>query len=251
MLKLLFEDACDTPSSQLLRVSFNGDNIEFAGGASLLARKITQLLKQNKDLTLLVFVDVSPNNINTVNQYNKLLLKKREKGIEWVNVFFVPIPCIEYFIAKLCYERGYFSDEQLADLVVLNIVKEFKWSILPEELRKISLEKLCKTIFLKRCLRDCMKNTKPKCDIHAKFYLEDCSCEDCVVSDSLKKKAEYLYTTLPIFNVSSQEHEEYLTSLDIITREISIKDMYAKQKFFYGRVCSGMNLKDISIPSDV
>ena len=60
MIKFLFEDKETTPSSQLLKSSFNGENIEFAGGNLKISRKVKQILKQNKqdNFRLIVFLDV-------------------------------------------------------------------------------------------------------------------------------------------------------------------------------------------------
>lgn len=58
--KFIFEDGEGTPSSLLLKSSFNGENIFFSNGSGRLLTKIKELY--NKEDTFYIFYDVSPNN---------------------------------------------------------------------------------------------------------------------------------------------------------------------------------------------
>lgn len=97
---LLFEDNENTPSSQLLKSCLYGKNIYFSNGNHNLATVATELV--NKGNSVIIFVDVLVNSIETKQIYNAI--SKKFKNNEHVLV--LPIICIEYYILKmLCSHR--------------------------------------------------------------------------------------------------------------------------------------------------
>ena len=237
MYQFIFEDNGNTPSSKLLKESYNGDNIHFSFSNRYLVNKVDELISKGfKDI--IVFVDVVPNNDNTISLY-KSLSDEKYGNEEWGNVIIVPIICIEYFLAKLCLDNGYFGDGYKDRLAVKYLVNDFCWDKIPEKYKSISLEKLYKRLFIdNKVNKECLINISS----YGRFYKDDCNC--CELStDTLSKKAELLYTSLPIFDVIDSMHENIIKKLSISTEEADIAKFSEIHNKFYNYICKTMGIK--------
>jgi hypothetical protein len=238
MCCFLFEDNENTPSSKLLKKSYNGKNIFFSAGCANLRKSIDDLINKGYH-KIVAFVDVSPNNKNTIELYN-FLSKVKSTTSSWKNVIIVPIICIEFYIAELCKCYGYFEPEQLQRNTIKNLVCDFNWDAMPTSDKKYSLEKIYKWLFEDKVEnQECLKNKNGK----GIFYLQDCNCDNCTLSKStLSEKAEQLYCKLPIFDVlEDTEHENKLKRLGINYNNISLDELHKKQQDFYDNICNKLN----------
>lgn len=87
-----------TPSSELLLSACNGDNLRFLSGANRVYDKLCNIRKRDgESVYYIVFYDVSPNNINTINGYKDLVTRCKI----WDNITIIPIICIEYYIIHM------------------------------------------------------------------------------------------------------------------------------------------------------
>lgn len=243
MYVFVFEDNPNTPSSKLLKSSYNGSSIYFSDGNSLIRSTIEDLLAKGFN-QIIVFLDVNPNNRNTVDLYDSLSKVKSTKE-SWKNVIIVPIICIEYFIAEICKTFGYFDEKQLERPVVKYLVCNFDWDRMPEMVKGKSLEKIYKRLFdTKGNCQKCLDNRAG----YGTFFTQACTCEGCSLSNaSLSKKAEQLYTSLPVFDVIDSAHESLLRSHNIQCRAISLDILHTKQQSFYNDICLKMGKNRILI----
>lgn len=72
MIKLIFEDNEQTPSSKLLKSSYNGSNIDFSNGSHI--SRMISCINKYKDDELIIFFDLSPNNRFTYTNYERLII---------------------------------------------------------------------------------------------------------------------------------------------------------------------------------
>lgn len=263
MIKFLFEDNYDTPSSVLLRHSYNGDNILFAGGggSSNMFKAIEECKNASKDITIIAFFDLPPNNEKAYRNYEALLERLLES--DYTDVYIVPIVCIEYYILKFLIKNKYLMiDNKYVELVASLItsfdynnkmVKEF---VNINNYRKSSLEHVYKELLTFLALKSkCMLNYTPHDNkghiiddsFHGVFYKRDCTCDrkfcksDCHVS--LKEKAERLYAELPIFDVIDNEHRNFINSLDITVKGKSFKRLFDEIELFFDKICKSMSIQ--------
>lgn len=232
----VFEDSIKTPSSKLLRSSYNGNNIHFSENNASIKKFVNDLIINSKDNNdnIVIFLDVNPNNTNTLDLLDKLVGYKN-KNTKWKDVTIIPIICIEFYIARVCKKYGYFNDEQLQKATVKYLVGKFEWDKMPDFVKEYSLEKIYKRLFSKsgKC-QDCLDNR----DGSGKFFLQNCNCEDCSLSNSsLQKKAEQLYASLPLFSIISEEHKQRLDEYNIEYNEINLDKVYDKQQNLYNDIC--------------
>ena len=169
MIKFLFEDRCDTPSSILLKSSYNGKNILFAGGdnASNMFKHIKEYKDSNKDDLLIVFFDLPPNSEDTYKNYEKLLEALLDNN--YTNVYVVPIICIEYYILKFIVENKYLIVDDKNIELVNNLVLSFDYNnkevidfVEKSNYRKESLEHVYKELLTFLVAKSkCMLNHTP------------------------------------------------------------------------------------------
>jgi hypothetical protein len=237
MTKFIFEDNVITPSSKLLKSSYNGSNIYFSSGNSSIIKTLKSVY--NKDDYFIIFLDVVPNSKKLMKVYNLLINRIQYEKMN-SNTSIIPIPCIEYYLVMLLTDLGMiFTD--------MNDVKELYNSLYPEVNwgsidKSISLEKLFKQVInLQKpyCLRN---SSSEEHDYYGNFY--KISCKDCkdkhcknFVNFSKEFKAEYLYTCLPVFDVLDSKHEVLLSSFGIQTKSCEIDEAKNKMRLFYNRLC--------------
>jgi len=214
MYAFVFEDNIDTPSSRLLKESYNSKNIYFSGSNSKLISKTNSVLKQGYDGVIL-FVDVSPNNGSTIGVYNSLVAHKK-KISRWSSVVIVPIICIEFYIAKMCVKYNYFGSEYIDNDIIRYMVNDFDWDNCPYKNK--SLEKVYKIPFSRSNYnKECLINSNS----FGRFYTQDCNCCD-ISKDSLSKKANLFYSTLPVYDVVDEHHDDMLNSFNVDRGEVDL-----------------------------
>lgn len=121
--------------------------------------------------------------------------------------------------------------------------------------RKNSLEHVYKElltflVFKSKCMLNYTQHDSSGCIVtnsyHGVFYKSDCICDrkfcrlNC--NDSLKEKAERLYTELPIFDVLNDEHESFLSSLGIEVKGTDFKRLFDEVLSLFDEICKSMNI---------
>ncbi len=254
----IFEDSILTPSSALLKASYNGGNIHFSEGCSNMQSKLEAVY--NSEDEFYIFYDVPPNNSVAVDSYTNLC----EELFIYGNVYVIPIICIEYYILKMFIKYNYGNFKKSIIDLVDNLVKDFnangiiEMNKLPSDYIKASLERVYKHI-LDEQNAQCFRNHN-RYDEHGniiedkvlgKFYKEDCDCErkycrlNC--TDSVSLKAERLYTSLPVFDVDNIEYRALLESYDIFTRDITIDEVLDNCQQLLDEICDVMSINHIKV----
>lgn len=248
--KFIFEDNEYTPSSCLLRNSFNGKNIYFSGGVGNILEKLKEVYEA--DCLHYVYIDLVPNNEETVSDY--MSLRDYVNAEYSDNVVVIPIVCIERIIMQMLNKYNYFVHSKKSGVLFECIGDDFKWQLLPEEYKDVSLEHLYKLIISSQILF-CQQNVNRAANrIQGQFYR--LGCDECVnrrcqkdLKDSLRVKAERLYTSLPVFKVVSDEHAQVLNELKIRFRASNVPEILQGIQKDYDKICKQMNLDYIEICS--
>lgn len=262
-IKIVFEDNENTPSSVLLKSCYYGSNIFFSAGVSNLLNKAISI-KQDDD-TILMFYDLSPNNIKTVKGYNNLIGILRQNKEKYKNMYVIPIICIEYHICRMydILDLFYVKHKDAQELID-KIVKKFDWADIDASIKAVdyikdSLEHAYKFILNKQSMRclvnrfkyDSTGNTRIVNSIDGILYEKDCTCDrkycKVNVNYSLEFKSERLYTLLPVFVVETDKHREILYKLSITFNSHSIKDARKERQEFYNMVCNNMGINKVKI----
>lgn len=257
MRKFIFEDNDSTPSSLLLKASYNGDNIIFANGGC--AANILKSIERYKDCELIVFFDLPPNNEHAYRNYEKLvdIVIDRE-----YNVHIIPILCIEYFILRFLIQCHYLPVGEKYVELVTDLVFDFNYSsnyvqdfVRVNSYRSASLEHVYKDLLItltnkSKCMLNCIQHDKSGNIVYDShygiFYTADCKCEPkfCRINCSakLQEKAEQFYTKLPIFCTVNNSHATYLNKLGIKTKEENFESLYDDVIMFFEKICSSMDI---------
>lgn len=259
MVTFIFEDNVKTPSSSLLKSSYNGANIEFSSGGG--SHRITPLIDKhkrfNKDSVVIIFLDLPPNNEKTYFSYEKIT--DHILNNNYSSVYIIPIICIEYYILRLIMHRAYTKHNIKLNCLMDNLVKDFNYSystvqdvISNNKYVQESLEHLYKWLLINLVNNTrCMINAKRKDSYYGKFYLSDCDCDTkfCKISScmQLTDKAEMFYTELPVFTIKDEVHKSLLNQLNIRIQETAISDVYNDVIDFFYKICKSMNIEMIHI----
>lgn len=254
---LIFEDSDSTPSSLLLKSSFNGKNIYFSNGCG----KIASLYNGIDDLC--VFYDVSPNNPKTTQGYNDL--KQIIVTNSWHKVVLLPIVCVEYIMIVMFDKYNYIGKQSNDNEEILNfVIRNFDWDKLSLNIKnnsfgtEESLEHICKR-FISNQRMQCLHNSF-KYDEAANhrmpsilgiFYEKDCDCERkyCYIDSttSLREKAERLYVQLPLCPIISEEHRNLIKDYGIKVVEEEIGVIRQKQQDYCNYICRKMHRATIQV----
>ena len=253
---LIFEDGENTPSSRLLKASFNGDNIYFSERCTNMKDTLDKLYNNTDRFWL--FYDVPPNNEIAVNSYMSLC----QELYSYKRVCVIPIICIEYYIIRMFAEYNYANLQNDVVGLVDNLVLDFNNSGI-QEMDKIksnkvkgSIERVYKYILDKQKLK-CMLNHNKydklhniiESDITGKFYKIDCNCKFCKINckDKLSLKAERLYTSLPIFDASNEDYKKILKDFKIYVKDVTAEEVLNKCQKIFDKLCDILNVNHIRI----
>ena len=207
---LTFEDKNTSIISELmLRVYSEHTDIEFSGGNRSL-QDVLDVINQNE--TYIIYVDVVPDNRNTVELYKKLQEVVRVNKMD--NVYLMPIPCIEYYVIKAFCESE--------DVDIQNVLKRRAYK--DSEFVKITLKGVCNSfeVYCKKVLGhkpDVCKRIKKKTIRSGKFYSTDCICQDsyskCITSMTLDEKATKLIVNLPVHKRLGRYYEDKVCEINL------------------------------------
>lgn len=227
---MLFEDRDTSGISKLLKYAYSEDKhlynkILFSGGNKV----ITKYLESLKDENVIVYIDVMPDKVSTVNAYNEC--------IDWINqnncnknMRVVLIPCIEYYVIKMFLDR---NRQEVNTVIEFGNYTKVKTSAASKDLCTTDFENYCKSVLDN--YNSCFKSK-------GKFYIFDCICNkgnfisSCYAITRFEK-AWKLVTSLPIFMHSDNN--------TVPTERASIEDVViASRKLYYaiGEVYKGFGI---------
>lgn len=191
----MFEDAEYMPISRLIASYYNKNQVLFAGGNGNIFRTICANCKSQD--SIVVLFDMSPEILTLLQVFRA----ERERIInsEYKQVYYILIPCIEYFVLK---EFAYpYLDVQIQD--ILDFKVHFKECI---EYKKIkSFEVFCKKILDSdiACLSQKEKVVS--------YYETSCHCRECGYTEMRclrDTKSKRLVDALPVHLVSVRDSKE-------------------------------------------
>lgn len=244
--RFIFEDNEEMPSSKLLLQCFHGDNIIFSNGNTLLWSKVMELYNENDQF--FIFMDTVVDNKMVMELYRKLYAKIRK----YKNIYLVPIPCIEFILAKCFVKYDYIGEVSIELQQMLEVlVKDFRWNELSKEIKRKGniryTERAYKYIIT--CLKSCLKNeVSVNNPLVGKFYLSDCDCQgEKHCGECLKLKAERLYTQLPYYEVDSEQYKLLLEKYDLPVEVISLEMLHNRCRRLFQKICTELRAAQIPL----
>lgn len=193
----VFEDKKDDLLSKLFCKLYDSCIFVYADGNGNLVRIVEDLLISSDD-NILVYMDLIPDNINTVSIYKSLKRISRKNDFRLV---VMPIVCAEYYFIKSLPEYLFLSDKGLKECINKEYYKDSE--LIEDSDRKCvkNFEKYCKLILLKNVV-DCVRHSRKDNSKYGCYYEEDCLCDGCYdfckVYTAIEKAADYVYQ-YPVF----------------------------------------------------
>ena len=194
---ILFEDYEKSLLSKFLYKKYKSDEIFMAGGGGKVVN-VADRLRQIYDIVI-VYLDVVPDNQNTIYFLDELLFNK--SYYHWDNVFVVPIPCIEYFVITS------FWNSLIPEGNLIKVKGNYRDTTyyLNNKDTLTSFERFCKHIGKvteEKCHHIVSVNEYEKTD-RGRFYCVDCNCNKQYVSDNhsdfkMRDKIDTLMNLLPL-----------------------------------------------------
>jgi hypothetical protein len=217
---MLFEDNVNSGISQLLKYAYKDSDVavDFSGGD----KRMSELIEMYKtDSEVFAFIDVMPDKMETVQEYNKCMKFINKNG--YTNVGLIAIPCIEYYVVKKFFDREYSENVcvvDFGDYRVHNI--NYRGKLLSVK----DFEKYCKSVVenYKGCFKEggLFYNTDCVCDMGK--YIR--TCKEYLLLD----KSYGLVGELPIFH--------HIDNIGIKPRNISLKDTVENSVKEYYRIAN-------------
>ena len=184
-MKIIFEDNPEANLSKLLLYAYDeGCDVKNTPLVfSLGDKNIIRCLQEVRE-TCIVFVDVVPDNVRTVEEYRKC--DKWRKEEKRSNISLIPIPCIEYYAIKSFIGE---TTDAATSVLTRQAYKDVTVNDRKKRLSVASYERYCKSVLYNH--RDCM-------DTAGSFYMVDCFCakksrpHDCIEYKRLEKAWDLL-----------------------------------------------------------
>lgn len=225
-MKIMFEDSENAVPSKFLRLACP-TLFEFAGGGRNIRNKLDELYSAGE--VFLIYMDVVPDNEQTVRQFMQIVKHVRER--KYKKVYVIPIPCMEYYIIKA------FGDKSNVEIQTVLSLSDYGNSELNKKVYRglcPSFEKYCKQVAL-HVLRACQRVGKGK---RGFYYSEDCLCEKadtegCSVEITRIQKAWNLVRTLPAFETNQ-------TNIYFGVQRLTISSIQERQIYMYNLLCGNL-----------
>lgn len=237
----IFEDWEDDILSLFFQQAYPREVVEkqfiYANGTGNIKNKIVEALN-NGETEIYVFMDLVPDNLNTVIEYQNLL---RIYG-DNTSILIFPIPCSEYYVIRSMHKKSVIMvgdkfDE--AGDIVRNRRYFLDADIIDSDTdRKFckNFEKFCK-LFLKKAVLNCAKTSECLMDgstentMYNTFYKLDCVCsksdDSCTEDTDTSSKNVLLATEYPcIPSGSLLPFLRRLTKEEVCNIHIMLVDQY-------------------------
>lgn len=198
---MIFEDSNESTLVNLIRDYYNGIVTVIGAHGSGKVRDVYN--KQEKGQYALIYIDVVPDNYETIRTYNKLKKEFRDNN----KVLIIPIVCSEYILLRSFTKY---------DMSVWDTISLEDYSSVGSNIR--TAEQFYKG-YIKQ-LGICIIPDNHSTIDTGKYYRKDCDCE-CNITDinklALCDKRRYLVYKLPLrFTMDSSEEVSMLSACDII-----------------------------------
>lgn len=208
----VYEDNPDTLLSKLFLSAYpeeEQDKIQYSEGATKLISVAWKILQENPSARVALYVDISPDNINTLHTYNRLATYAQG----YVGRLFVfPVLSAEYYFLKSVSGLLEDSDDLRRCLMVLPWLDSSLVATEDDHRFVTSFEKYCK-LFLLKAVPDCMKHTRRvggfANGLYGYYFERTCACDGCWAgcTDSPKTKGEGFVRQHPLFPVLDKSGE--------------------------------------------
>lgn len=214
----MFEDKSDSALSKLLACAYN-DTLKsefekviiFSDGDRNIRSKLAEYLEGN----IIVYVDVVPDNVHTIEAYKEVEDYVLSSNIT-DRVIVMPIPCIEYYVIKAFCKFEY---DEVKSVIDKQNYRDILYSHRGRRLRVKSFEKYCKSVL----------NNYLSCFDSGYVYEADCYCpkvrdnqilEECICGNQLNK-AWMVITELPAF--VNNDRNIYFKTKSVNLREVKMR----------------------------
>lgn len=241
-MRYIFEDKEDDILSRFMQRAYNPEYIEnkfiYANGGGNLESRIDGAINSG-EREIYVYIDIVPDNPNTINLYHKLISKYKYMD----SIIFIPIPCSEYYVIQSLIGSAVIrkGNEVLQAIDIIKFRGYYKDSefIQTDKDRVFckNFEKFCK-LFLMKAVLDCANTSRSFNEgsiinkQYEKYYTNNCVCTDSnldCVDISLDNKLRKLLSSYPCFPAKSIiPGTNTLTRNDIIVLHRRLIDDYNK-----------------------
>lgn len=177
----IVEDGASSPAVLLMNHGRPG-YVTPANGSGNLPDEVTNAYQSGAQ-DVIVFIDILPDNLHTIKEYNRLRKIRRRK---YPTLQIYPVICTEQRIFSMVVALGVLDRA--------NFPKEFK-----------NIEELFK-ILLDSGVKDCLQIGHGR-QYTGKFYTQDC-CGECM-DYTLSYKASYLREHFPLFKLDRHYIQRY------------------------------------------
>jgi hypothetical protein len=205
---------------------------------------LSALIKANlSEDIVLVYIDVSPDNMKTVNLYMSLV------GLyaAYTNVYIMPIVCIEYIVLKWLHLYFNYLEKETFDTKRLLDDKDYVG--LKQDYAVNSVELVCKRVLLhySQTYSSCFSNKETR----GNFYKDSCPCNSIrckanVIPMLVKDKADTLYAQLPAY-LCGAAFKKRLFNLGLICITDTYLKLLEKQRCFYIELANSLGILDFAM----
>lgn len=178
----LFEDKQSTQLSTLFREAYPTEvssRFCYANGNAKLKETANRLLREYPEESVLVFIDIIPDNKWTVSLYNELVTEYTKSGRR---ILPVPVVCSEFYFIRSIAHLPICLDEDALRLCVEELPWRDSFLAVTNKNKKFcrNFEKFCK-LYLLKAVKDCAKSTPGEDASNTEydvFYTQDCLCAE-------------------------------------------------------------------------
>ena len=238
MIRFVFEDNINTPSSIALLSSYYGEYIHFmndkrygSGGNKKVAKFVKDLARKYPDDIFIVYFDLVPNNKMTIIVYENLC-----SSIEKYNgrVKVLPIPCIEYVIVNMLDRRNllkYKKEELYYDIILHSVTTLTNWVVIKNIISNLGWKhSYIETIYkglLNNHIKYCFHNRKGLGEFFTSC--DRTTCDYCNIS--LKDCGDMIFMNLP-FMIAPNKTCELNLNITPVSYDSVIDDI----KLYYNKL---------------
>lgn len=221
MIRYIFEDNEEYILSKFIKHAYTSEEREmlvFLGGNRKVLTKLEEIWKEDEEYV--VYLDVIPDNVSTLTEYNKIHKWLLQNNIS--NVTVLPVPSIEYYFIKAL------GDLNIPEVDVVFSTADYRnTELVRDKLRGVcdSYEIYCKAV-MNHKMDLCKRPMSKSKNLTAKqYYLVDCLClgpyEKCNEDITLAEKAWSVIRQLPVF-YNGQLNKYFKT------RHVELKDVESR-----------------------
>jgi len=223
----IIEDNPDMSISKLIKANkFNGDSFIFSSGNNNLFGTLSTIY--NTDDRFYIFYDLSPDNNVLISKYS-VLINQIENEISNFNdnVWVIPIICTEYIVLKMLLTYKYINED-------------LSYAINNIDYKRLKIE--YKQRYMERCYKQILKSLDNQFHNINESSNHNINNEGAFYrTDNTDLKSERICFSYPIMNIVSDDHKEYLSSINMNISKKDLEQLKQEINTFYDNLFDAVN----------